>query len=141
MIILDTNVISELMRPKPNKGVAAWLEAQDLLELATTGITVAEIQRGLMRLPDGKRRRGLEERFSAFIDEAFAERLLVFDKAAAYACGPVSAKRESQGLHADTVDMMIAAIATTAQAVLATRNTSDFEGCGISLVNPWLPAG
>jgi len=93
MILLDTNVISEIMRPKPDEGVAAWLEARDPLELATTSITIAEIQRGIMRLPQGRRRRELEERFAAFIDEAFAGRLLVFDKAAAYACGAVSAKR------------------------------------------------
>ena len=137
MIILDTNIISEIMRPHPDDGVVAWLANQDPLELATTCITVAEIQRGLMRLPQGKRRRGLEERFAAFVDEAFAGRLLAFDKAAADACGVVSAAREAQGLHAETVDMMIAAMATTAQATLATRNVSDFDGCGITLINPW----
>ncbi len=137
MIVLDTNVISEIMRPAPDQGVAAWLAAQDPLDLATTSITLAEIQRGIVKLPKGKRRSGLEERFSAFVEEAFSGRLLVFDKDAAYVCGDVSAEREERGLHADIVDMMIAAIVKTVGATLATRNTSDFDACGIPLINPW----
>ena len=137
MIVLDTNILSEIMKPVPDAGVKAWLAARDPLDLATTSITIAEIQRGIVRLPRGKRRKGLEERFSAFVEEAFAGRLLSFDKAAAYAFGEVSAARERQGRHADAVDMMIAAIVKTAEATLATRNTSDFEECGIALINPW----
>jgi toxin FitB len=137
VIVLDTNVISELMRPAPDTGVKTWLAAQDPLELATTTITVAEIQRGIVRLADGRRRKSLEERFSAFVDEAFRGRLLAFDRDAAYACGDVSAARERKGLHADAVDMMIAAIVKTAEATLATRNISDFAECGIALANPW----
>jgi toxin FitB len=137
VIVLDTNVISELMRPAPDTGVKTWLAAQDPLELATTTITVAEIQRGIVRLADGRRRKSLEERFSAFVDEAFPGRLLAFDRDAAYACGDVSAARERKGLHADALDMMIAAIAKTAEATLATRNISDFAECGIALANPW----
>lgn len=125
------------MRPAPDQGVAAWLAAQDPLDLATTSITLAEIQRGIVKLPKGKRRSGLEERFSAFVEEAFSGRLLVFDKDAAYVCGDVSAEREERGLHADIVDMMIAAIVKTVGATLATRNTSDFDACGIPLINPW----
>ncbi|MFU8897223.1 MAG: type II toxin-antitoxin system VapC family toxin [Gammaproteobacteria bacterium] len=137
MIVLDTNVISELMRPAPDAGVKAWLAGQDPLELATTTITIAEIQRGIVRMPDGRRRKSLEERFSAFVDDAFPGRLLAFDRDAAYACGDVSAARERKGLHADAVDMMIAAIVKTAGARLATRNSRDFEECGIALANPW----
>lgn len=127
------------MRPAPDRGVAAWFAAQDPLDLSTTSITVAEIQRGILRLPDGKRRKDLQTRFSAFIDDAFPDRLLAFDKAAAYACGEASAARERQGLHADAVDMMIAGVAKSAQATLATRNLSDFSDCGIALINPWRP--
>jgi toxin FitB len=137
MIVLDTNVISELMRAAPDAGVTAWLAAQDPLDLAITTITIAEIQRGIVRLPNGRQRKSLEERFSAFVEEAFPGRLLVFDRDAAYACGEVSAARERKGLHADAVDMMIAAIVKTAGATLATRNARDFEKCGIPLANPW----
>ena len=125
------------MRSAPDVGVKAWLAAQDPLELATTTITIAEIQRGIVRLPSGRRRKSLEERFLAFVEEAFSGRLLAFDRDAAYACGEVSAQRERKGLNADAVDMMIAAIVKTAAARLATRNTRDFEECGIALVNPW----
>lgn len=137
MIVLDTNVISELMRSEPAADVKAWLAAHDPLMIATTTITIAEIQRGIVRLPDGSRRKSLEQRFAAFVEEAFPGRLLAFDRDAAYACGEVSAARERKGLHADPVDMMIAAIVKTAEATLATRNTSDFEHSGIVLANPW----
>lgn len=141
MIVLDTNIISEIMRPAPDAAVASWLAARDPLDLATTCITIAEIQRGIVRLPNGKRRKSLDERFSAFVEDAFQGRLLAFDKEAAYACGEVSAARERTGRHADAVDMMIAAIAKVAGATLATRNTGDFEECGIALANPWRSAG
>ena len=137
MIVLDTNVVSELMRPAPDAGVRTWLAAQDPLLLAITTITIAEIQRGIVRLPNGARRRSLEQRFGAFVEEAFSGRVLPFDRDAAFACGAVSAARERKGLHADIVDMMIAAIARCAGASLATRNTSDFEECGVALANPW----
>ena len=137
VIVLDTNVLSELMRPAPDAGVVAWLGARDPFELATTTITIAEIQRGIVRLPDGRRRKSLEQRFCAFVEAAFPGRLLAFDRDAAYACGEVSASRERNGLHADAVDMMIAAIVKTAGATLATRNTRDFEACGIALADPW----
>jgi len=137
MIVLDTNVISELMRPAPDAGVKAWLARKDPLDLGITTITIAEIRRGIVRLPNGRRRKSLEDRFAAFIEEAFHGRLLAFDTDAAHVCGEVSALREHKGLHADAVDMMIAAIVKTAGATLATRNTRDFEKCGIALVNPW----
>lgn len=141
MIVLDTNVISELMRPAPDGGVRAWIAAKNPLHLAITTITIAEIRRGIERLPNGRQRKRLEERFAAFVDEGFAGRLLVFDRSAAFVCGEVSATRERKGLHADAVDMMIAAIVKSAGATLATRNTSDFEQCGIGLANPWQSAG
>jgi predicted nucleic acid-binding protein len=141
VIILDTNVISEIMRPAPEASVAAWLAAQDAFALATTTITIAEIERGIVRLPKGKRRKDFEDRFSGFIDEAFSGRLLAFDRDAARACGAVSEARERKGLHADAVDMMIAGVVKAAGATLATRNISDFEECGIALANPWAPQG
>ena len=141
MIVLDTNVISEIMRPAPDAGVQAWLAEQDPLELATTTITIAEIQRGIVRLPNGQRRKNLEQRFMAFVEDAFPGRVLTFDRDSAFACGEVSAARGRKGLHADAVDMMIAAIVKIAEATLATRNTRDFEQCGIALLDPWQTEG
>lgn len=128
------------MRPAPDAGVKTWLSAQNPLYLTTTTISIAEIQRGIVRLPNGRRRKSLEDRFAAFVEDAFPGRLLSFDKDAAYACGAVSAARERKGLQADAVDMMIAAIVKTSGAILATRNTSDFEECGITLANPFAAA-
>lgn len=137
MIVLDTNVISEIMRPVPDPYVMAWLAAQNSLSLTTTTITIAEIQRGICRLPTGRKREGLAERFDGFVAEAFSNRVLSLDIDSAYLCGDVSEAREAKGLHADTVDMMIASIAKRVGAKLATRNIKDFEGCGIKLINPW----
>lgn len=137
MIVLDTNVISELMRADPDPYVIAWVTAQDTHNLTITTITVAEIMRGILRLPEGKRRTDLQARFSAFVTEGFSGKLLSFDEKAAVLCCEVSSLRESQGLNADMVDMMIAATARQAGAKLATRNVSDFTGCGIDLINPW----
>lgn len=137
MIVLDTNVISELMRVEPDPYVVAWVSAQDTLKLTLTTITVAEIMRGIWRLPEGKRQKDLQARFSGFVDEGFSGKLLEFDSKAAALCGEISALRENQGLNADMVDMMIAATVRAAGAKLATRNVTDFTGCGIDLINPW----
>lgn len=137
MIVLDTNVVSETMRSAPDPTVLAWLAARNPLDLATTTITLAEIRRGIMRLPDGRRQRSLEDRFAAFIGDAFAGRLFAFDEAAAYSCAAASAARERAGLHVDAVDMMIAGIVKAQGAALATRNVADFGECGFALVDPW----
>lgn len=137
MIILDTNVISELMRENPEPKVRTWLSRQKPANLAITSIGIAEIQRGLKRLPEGRRRSYLEASFSAFISEAFEGRILSFDEYAAYVYGDIAAKREKEGFNTDAVDLMIAAIVKSAEASLATRNIKDFEGCDISIINPW----
>lgn len=137
MIILDTNVISEVMRERPDPEVALWLARQKTLHLALTTITLAEIQRGLKRLPPGKRRRSLEGRFARFIEQGFQGRILAFDEASAFLYGDLCVKREKKGLQADPVDLMIAAITHNAGASLATRNIRDFEHCGVKLINPW----
>jgi predicted nucleic acid-binding protein len=137
MIILDTNVISEMMRETPDERVVLWLGRQKSLHLAVTTITIAEIQRGLKRLPAGKRRKQLETSFADFIARGFQGRVLPFDEPAARIYGDACAQREAKGLHADALDLMIAAIAKGADASLATRNTVDFEHCGIKLINPW----
>lgn len=137
MILLDTNVISEMMRDEPDGRVAAWMGSQKSLHLTVSTITLAEIQRGLKRLPVGKRRKVLEASFAEFIARGFEGRVLAFDEAAARIYGDVCAQRESKGLHADPVDLMIAATAKASDAGIATRNTADFEHCGIKLINPW----
>lgn len=138
MILLDTNVISELMREEPDADVVAWIGRQKASQLGITTITVAEIQRGLMRLPKGKRRQRLEESFASFIEAAFRGRIFSFDEQAAMAYGHIAAQREKEGFNTDAVDLMIVAIALTQHADIATRNVKDFEGCGIHIVNPWL---
>lgn len=137
MILLDTNVISEMMRDEPDVRAAAWMGRQKSLHLTVSTITLAEIQRGLKRLPAGKRRKVLEASFAEFISRGFEGRVLAFDEPAARIYGDLCALRESKGLHADPVDLMIAATAKAADASIATRNTGDFEHCGIKLINPW----
>jgi len=137
MIILDTNVVSELMRPEPDSNVQTWVMSQKVINLSVTAITIAEIQRGLKRLPGGKRRNRLESHFMAFITAGFEGRILAFDEPAASIYGELAVKRESKGFHVDAVDLMIAAIAKNTNAAIATRNTGDFEGCGIKIINPW----
>lgn len=137
MILLDTNVISEMMRDEPDGQVAAWMGRQKSLHLAVSTITLAEIQRGLKRFPAGKRRKVLEASFAEFIARGFEGRVLAFDEAAARVYGDLCALREAKGLHADSVDLMIAATAKAADASIATRNTGDFEHCGIKLIDPW----
>jgi toxin FitB len=137
VILLDTNVVSELMRETPDSRVASWIAAQKAPQLCLTAIAIAEIQRGLARLPRGKRRQPLEENFAAFIQAAFRGRVFAFDETAAYAYGQIAEQRERAGLNADAVDLMIAAIAKVQNAAIATRNVRDFEGCGIRIINPW----
>lgn len=137
MTILDTNVISELMKPVPDEEVAHWVAKQDLQQLAVTTISIAEIQRGLKRLPKGKKRAKLEKSFVQFIAEGFEERIFSFNESAANIYGEICQQRESQGLDADSIDMMIASITLAHNAILATRNTKDFTKSGIRLINPW----
>lgn len=138
MIILDTNIISELMRTTPEPRVLGWLEAEKPTSLAITAIGIAEIQRGILRLPDGKRRRVLDDHFATFIESAFCGRVLPFDEAAAYTYGEIASTRQQAGFNTDAVDLMIAAIAKSNNAAIATRNTKDFQGCDIKVINPWL---
>ena len=138
MIILDTNILSEIMRPAPAPQVMAWLRQQPLSTLAVTAITLAEIRYGLERLAEGARRRNLEERFQAFLARGFDdERILVFDAAAAIAYSTLVVEREKAGRPIDAFDAMIAAIARREGASVATRDRSGFENCGVDLINPW----
>ena len=137
MIVLDTNVVSEAMKPAPDRRAMAWLRAQPLAELTTTAVTLAEISYGLCRLPRGRRRDDLTARVRMFIAQAFGERILAFDARAADLYGEIVALRQAAGRPIEALDAMIAATARAHAASLATRNLADFDGCGIPLIDPW----
>jgi len=136
MIVVDTNVLSEFMRPDPSERVRKWASGQEPSSLFTTSITVAEILFGIQRLPDGQRKERFAEAASDLFS-AFAERILPFDRRAAEVYARVAARRAESGLPIDGFDAQIASICATQDATLATRNIKDFESTGISLVNPW----
>jgi toxin FitB len=137
MIILDTNVVSELMRPAPSPAIPKSLSSYSAEELHTTSITLAEILYGIEVLPAGKRKRDLlagAERLFQFVLEG---RILSFDEPAAQRFSQISADRRKRGRPISELDAQIAAIVRVHNATLATRNTADFDGCGVRLVNPW----
>lgn len=140
LIIVDTNVISELMRPRPDPAVLRWFDGQDLSTVALTAVTVAELLVGVARLPDGERRRRLAATISAMIVEDFAGRVLAFDGDAAVEFAALTSDRDRRGRPIATPDAQIAAIARVHGAVVATRNTSDFLGTGVELVDPFAAA-
>jgi toxin FitB len=125
------------MKPAPDRRAMAWLRAQPLTELATTAVTLAEIDYGLCRLPRGRRRDNLTARVKAFLDQGFGERILAFDARAADLYGEIVTTRQGVGRPIDAFDAMIAAIARSHTAPLATRNVAGFDCCGIHLVDPW----
>jgi hypothetical protein len=138
MLILDTNVISEIMQSLPTPRVLAWWSQHRALELFTTAITVGEILYGIELLPRGKRRDRLLTEAEAMFTQDFAARILSFDEPAARAFAEIAAVRRGRGHPISEFDAQIAAIARSHHAMLATRNTADFEGCGLCLINPWL---
>lgn len=137
MIILDTNVVSEGMKPIAAQSVMAWMAAQPRLDLFTTVITQAEILSGIEALPVGRRKHSLSAAAERLFDEHFRGSILTFDDHAAREFAKVFAIRKAAGKPISEFDGMIAAIARVHRATLATRNTGDFEHCGIRLVNPW----
>lgn len=137
MILLDTNVVSELMRPAPDVAVLAWTRAHAIEELATSVVTVAEIGAGLACLPAGARRRDLVTRWSRLQDDGFGGRIFGLDLAASRVYGELFALRQRTGKAAAAFDLLIAAIARVHGLAVATRNGRDFEGCGVQIINPW----
>jgi hypothetical protein len=137
MILLDTNVLSEVMKPRPAPQVMAWIDSKDPDELATCSIVLAEVLSGLDLMPDGNRQRQLREKAEYMFSALFANRIFDFDVPAARMVGTVLRIRTSLGRPIDDMDSLIAAIALSNGATLATRNISDFEHCGIALINPW----
>ncbi len=137
MILLDTNVLSELMRSKPDPRVLAWVDAQPANQLVICAITVAEILYGIARMPDGKRKQGLLDMASAMFDEDFAGNILPFDADAAVHYAEIAAESEARGRVVEMADAQIAAIGRLHDAIVATRNTRHFESLGVGLVDPW----
>jgi predicted nucleic acid-binding protein len=137
VIIVDTNVISELFRPAPAKQVETWLADQDGANLYFTTIGEAELRHGVAILPSGKRRTALTRAIEGVLEEDFRDRILSFDRLAASAYAAIAAERRVLGRPISQFDCQIAAIARAHGASVATRNTSDYESCGVDLLNPW----
>jgi toxin FitB len=137
VILLDTNVISEVMRPMPEPTVSAWLNSQLKEDLWTASVVVAELFAGIEALSAGRKERELREAVEGMIAEDFRRQILYIDLAAARNYGQILALRNSIGRPIREMDALIAATAFANGATLATRNTSHFENCGIQLVNPW----
>jgi len=136
MIVLDTNVVSELMRPSPSTRVLTWVREHEESDLYTSAITLAEIRYGIERLADGRRKQAL----SAVADDVFgrfAEQVLPFDARAALRYAAIVSRRERDGPPIDGFDAQIASICQQHSATLATRNVADFEHTGIELIDPW----
>lgn len=138
MIILDTNVVSELLRPAPESRVEAWLARQDGGQVFLTSVSEAELRTGVAIMANGKRRDELAEAIDAMLREDFQGRILSFDSAAASAYATIAAVRRAAGRPISQFDCQIAAIGRLHAAAVATRNAKDFEGCGIEVIDPWV---
>lgn len=137
MILIDTNIVSELIRPIPAPNVLRWFGRQDALALRISAVSEAELRRGVAILPDGRRRDALRAAIDAMVAEDFEGRVLPFDSAAAVAFATIFAERQVAGRPISFPDCQIAATARAQGAAVATRNVADFEGCGIAVMNPW----
>lgn len=137
MIVLDTNVLSEALKPLPSPIVLHWLAAQEPSAVFTTTITQAEVLYGIETLPPGKRRMRLLAAVEKMFAEEFEGRILPFDEDAARVFARIVAARDAAGHPISQFDAMIAAIASSHRAAVATRNTADFQHCGIDVINPW----
>jgi predicted nucleic acid-binding protein len=135
--LLDTNVLSEVLRSRPDAAVLAWLAAQSADSLFVSAVTQAEMLLGARLLPQSRRRQQLQQALEAMFAEDFAGRVLPFDSSAASAYAALVAARRSAGRPISQFDAQIAAIALSRRVGLATRNVPDFEGCGLTLSNPW----
>ena len=137
MILLDTNVVSEPLRPAPDTRVIAWIDAQPLETIFLSAITVAELRAGVALLPVGKRRSGLQQSLEKRVLPLFAGRVLPFDLACTQAYAELMAKARTAGLAIATADGYIAAIAAANGFAVATRDTGPFEVAGAAVINPW----
>jgi predicted nucleic acid-binding protein len=140
MIVLDTNVISELMRSQPNPIVVAWVAAQPRNTLYTTGVNEAEIFYGICAMPEGRRRSGLAAGAETLFAEEFDGRVLPFDGSAARRYAEIVVLRRQVGKPIEAFDALIAATAWVAGASVATRDVEGFADCGLTVINPWQPS-
>lgn len=137
MIVLDTNVLSELMRLRPDPRVVAWVDGLDPEAVLITAMNEAEILHGLARLPDGRRKELLQQGWELLVAELLTSRILPFTSEAAHWYGVLLNRREQVGRRMATADAVIAAIALAHGAALATRDVADFADIGLELINPW----
>jgi toxin FitB len=137
VIVIDTNVISELARQAPDPGVLGWLDSLEVSGVATTAVTAAELRYGVARLPDGHRKRELADVIHGILAEDFHGRVLPFDERASSRYADIVIGRARIGRPIGVADAQIAAICRDLGAILATRNTADFQETGIELVDPW----
>ena len=138
MILLDTNVVSELMRPVRDPVFAAFVRGQPLSAMFVPSLVVAELQFGMRRLPEGQRRRELERAFDVLMLAGFARRILQFDAACGAGYAAARCARIAAGRPVGVIDALIGGMALTYNAPFVTRNTSDFDGYGLTLLNPWM---
>jgi toxin FitB len=137
MIVLDTNVLSETLRPAPDPRVLQWFKTQRRAALFTTSITRAEILYGVGLMADGSRKQALSSVVAAIFEEDFAGRLLNFDGDAADVYADIAVSRRNAGRPISQFDAMIAAVTRSRGATLATRNVKDFVDCGVEVIDPW----
>ena len=140
MLVVDTNVLSELMRPTPNSMIASWVAERATSRLHLTAISEAELRFGLAILPPGRRRDGLVEGLERMLRTGFANRILPFDSAAASAYASIAAARRATGRPMPEADCQIAAIARSRDMAVVTRNVRDFADAGIDVIDPWTDA-
>ena len=138
MILLDTNVISELMREHPEPAVSAWLDEQPEQELWTASVILAELLSGIDMMPAGRGQKALRDAVEGMIAEDFRGRIVDFDLPAARQYGKILATRRNMGRPIREFDAQIAAIASVHRAKLATRDVNNFVACGLNVLNPWL---
>ena len=138
MFILDTNVVSEIMRPAPVEKVFQWIAQQPADDLFLTAISEAELRHGAAILPRDRRRESLQSQIDAMLKLDFAGRILPFDGQATEAYAVIASERRVSGLPISMADCQIAAIARSTGAKIATRDMDGFRGCGVHLVNPWM---
>ena len=137
ILVLDTNVVSEFMKARPDPQVLTWIDSQLTSSLFVTTITEAEVRTGIAYLPDGRRQRGLTAAADRAFDVLFADRILPFDSAAARAYATIASGRRAAGDPISQSDCQIAAIARSVGASVATRDASGFRGCGVDVISLW----
>lgn len=137
MYLLDTNVLSEAMKPRPAEALAAWMRAQPLPSLYTAAMCQAEILAGIAVLPDGRRRAELTAMAEAIFDQDFSGRVLPFDARASTSYAQLYALRRQGGRPIETPDLIVAAVAHAHRAMVVTREAGGFAGCGLTVIDPW----